>query len=114
MHLVREYNALGRGNVAIVLDTKGPEVRSGDLAEPIDMKPGARSGAKAPCNNVLYCRPCKSYPAPLACAPLGEVRIVVLFPYAGEVVLHAGALLQCLAAHVWALHAMQLDGSHPT
>ena len=40
--LVREYNALGRGNVAIMLDTKGPEVRSGDLAEPIDMKPGAR------------------------------------------------------------------------
>ena len=41
--LVREYNALGRGNVAIMLDTKGPEVRSGDLAEPIDMKPGARA-----------------------------------------------------------------------
>ena len=40
--LVREYNRLDRGNVAIMLDTKGPEVRSGDLAEPIDMKPGAR------------------------------------------------------------------------
>ena len=39
--LVREYNRLDRGNVAIMLDTKGPEVRSGDLAEPIDMKPGA-------------------------------------------------------------------------
>lgn len=39
--LVREYNCLDRGNVAIMLDTKGPEVRSGDLAEPIDMKPGA-------------------------------------------------------------------------
>jgi pyruvate kinase len=39
--LVKEYNLLGRGNVAIMLDTKGPEVRSGDLAEPIDMKPGA-------------------------------------------------------------------------
>ncbi|KAK9908980.1 hypothetical protein WJX75_005511 [Coccomyxa subellipsoidea] len=38
--LVREYNRLDRGNVAIMLDTKGPEVRSGDLAEPIDMKPG--------------------------------------------------------------------------
>lgn len=48
------------------------------------MKPGARSGAKAPCNNVLYCRPCKSYPAPLACAPLGEVRIVVLFSLCGR------------------------------
>ena len=39
--LVREYNRLDRGNVAIMLDTKGPEVRSGDLAEPIDMKTGA-------------------------------------------------------------------------
>ena len=38
--LVREYNALDRGNLAIMLDTKGPEVRSGDLSEPIDMKAG--------------------------------------------------------------------------
>lgn len=38
--LVREYNRLDRGNLAIMLDTKGPEVRSGDLAEPIDMKRG--------------------------------------------------------------------------
>ena len=39
--LVKEYNTLGRGNVALMLDTKGPEVRSGDLSEPIDMKAGA-------------------------------------------------------------------------
>ena len=38
--LVKEYNLLGRGNVALMLDTKGPEVRSGDLSEPIDMKAG--------------------------------------------------------------------------
>lgn len=41
--LVKEYNLLGRGNVALMLDTKGPEVRSGDLSEPIDMKAGAIS-----------------------------------------------------------------------
>ena len=39
--LVKEYNTLGRGCVAIMLDTKGPEVRSGDLAAPIDLVPGA-------------------------------------------------------------------------
>ena len=38
--LVKEYNTLNRNNVAIMLDTKGPEVRSGDVTEPIDMKPG--------------------------------------------------------------------------
>ena len=38
---VREYNKLGRNCLAIMLDTKGPEVRSGDLTEPIDMKNGA-------------------------------------------------------------------------
>jgi pyruvate kinase len=38
--LVKEYNTLGRGCVAIMLDTKGPEVRSGDLAEPLDLLPG--------------------------------------------------------------------------
>ena len=38
--LVREYNRLDRGNLAIMLDTKGPEVRSGDIAEPIEMKAG--------------------------------------------------------------------------
>lgn len=40
--LVKEYNSLNRHNVAIMLDTKGPEVRSGDVTEPIDMKPGAQ------------------------------------------------------------------------
>ena len=43
--LVKEYNTLGRGNVALMLDTKGPEVRSGDLNEPIDMKAGAASSS---------------------------------------------------------------------
>ncbi len=38
--LVKEYNTLGRGTVALLLDTKGPEVRSGDLPEPIMMKSG--------------------------------------------------------------------------
>jgi len=38
--LVREYNKLNRKCLAVMLDTKGPEVRSGDLAEPIDMKTG--------------------------------------------------------------------------
>lgn len=38
--LVKEYNKLNRNNVAIMLDTKGPEVRSGDVTEPLDMKPG--------------------------------------------------------------------------
>lgn len=38
--LVKEYNKLNRNNVAIMLDTKGPEVRSGDVTEPIDMKQG--------------------------------------------------------------------------
>lgn len=38
--LVKEYNKLNRNNVAIMLDTKGPEVRSGDVTEPIEMKPG--------------------------------------------------------------------------
>ena len=39
--LVKEYNALGRGCVALMLDTKGPEVRSGDLAEPMELRTGA-------------------------------------------------------------------------
>ena len=38
--LVREYNRLNRRCLAVMLDTKGPEVRSGDLAEPLEMRPG--------------------------------------------------------------------------
>ena len=38
--LVREYNRLNRKCLAVMLDTKGPEVRSGDLAEPLEMRPG--------------------------------------------------------------------------
>lgn len=40
--LIKEYNATGRGNVAIMLDTKGPEVRSGDLTEPLTMQRGEK------------------------------------------------------------------------
>ena len=39
--LVREYNSLNRNCLAIMLDTKGPEVRSGDLVEPINMIAGS-------------------------------------------------------------------------
>ncbi|KAJ3695174.1 hypothetical protein LUZ60_000551 [Juncus effusus] len=39
--LVKEYNAQSKDNViAIMLDTKGPEVRSGDLPQPINLEPG--------------------------------------------------------------------------
>ncbi|KAL7146220.1 hypothetical protein ABFS83_06G025800 [Erythranthe nasuta] len=39
--LVKEYNAQSKDNViAIMLDTKGPEVRSGDLTQPIELTPG--------------------------------------------------------------------------
>ncbi|XP_010261438.1 PREDICTED: plastidial pyruvate kinase 2 [Nelumbo nucifera] len=39
--LVKEYNAQSKGNViAIMLDTKGPEVRSGDLPQPITLTSG--------------------------------------------------------------------------
>lgn len=38
--LVREYNSLGLNTLAIMLDTKGPEVRSGDLAEPLELATG--------------------------------------------------------------------------
>eukprot|EP00775_Hariotina_reticulata_P005144 gene5144-5384_t len=38
--LVQEYNASGRGCIATMLDTKGPEVRSGDLAEPLLLTKG--------------------------------------------------------------------------
>ncbi|XP_057527617.1 pyruvate kinase isozyme G, chloroplastic [Amaranthus tricolor] len=39
--LVKEYNAQSKDNViAIMLDTKGPEVRSGDLPQPINLVSG--------------------------------------------------------------------------
>ncbi|XP_073020358.1 plastidial pyruvate kinase 2-like [Primulina eburnea] len=39
--LVKEYNAHAKDNViAIMLDTKGPEVRSGDLPQPIELNSG--------------------------------------------------------------------------
>ncbi|KAF3791035.1 Pyruvate kinase isozyme G [Nymphaea thermarum] len=39
--LVREYNAQSKDNViAIMLDTKGPEVRSGDIPQPIMLQAG--------------------------------------------------------------------------
>ena len=41
--LIREYNSMGRNSIAIMLDTKGPEVRSGDLSAPIDLVPGMRA-----------------------------------------------------------------------
>ncbi len=41
--LIKEYNTLGRNCIALMLDTKGPEVRSGDLSAPIDLVPGAQS-----------------------------------------------------------------------
>ena len=53
--LVREYNRLDRGNLAIMLDTKGPEVRSGDLSEPIEMKAGGyhRVARMSVCTGVM-------------------------------------------------------------
>eukprot|EP00899_Mesostigma_viride_P011419 jgi/Mesvir1/20278/Mv08581-RA.1 len=40
MDLVREYNEMHpRTALATMLDTKGPEVRSGDLQEPFNLKP---------------------------------------------------------------------------
>lgn len=38
--LVKEYNAMNRNCIALMLDTKGPEVRSGDLQEPVELVPG--------------------------------------------------------------------------
>jgi len=38
--LVRQYNKENNAGVAIMLDTKGPEVRSGDLVEPMDLQSG--------------------------------------------------------------------------
>lgn len=60
--LVKEYNAQSKDNViAIMLDTKGPEVRSGDLPQPITLTPGQeftftiqRGVGSAECVSVNY------------------------------------------------------------
>lgn len=60
--LVKEYNAQSKDNViAIMLDTKGPEVRSGDLPQPIMLKSGQeftftiqRGVGTADCVSVNY------------------------------------------------------------
>ncbi|KAL2527379.1 Plastidial pyruvate kinase 2 [Abeliophyllum distichum] len=60
--LVKEYNAQAKDNViAIMLDTKGPEVRSGDLPQPIMLESGQeftftiRRGVGTPdCVSVNY------------------------------------------------------------
>ncbi|KAL9268166.1 Plastidial pyruvate kinase 2-like protein [Drosera capensis] len=60
--LVKEYNAESKGNaIAIMLDTKGPEVRSGDLPQPITLKSGQdftftiqRGVGTADCVSVNY------------------------------------------------------------
>ncbi|KAI8564944.1 hypothetical protein RHMOL_Rhmol03G0222400 [Rhododendron molle] len=60
--LIKEYNAQCEGNViAIMLDTKGPEVRSGDLPQPITLVTGQefsftirRGVGTADCVSVNY------------------------------------------------------------
>ncbi|KAG4984117.1 hypothetical protein JHK87_028866 [Glycine soja] len=60
--LVKEYNAQSKDNViAIMLDTKGPEVRSGDLPQPINLTTGQeftftirRGVGTADCVSVNY------------------------------------------------------------
>lgn len=37
---IKQYNTEKRGCMAILLDTKGPEVRSGDVSEPVELVPG--------------------------------------------------------------------------
>ncbi|KAI3749072.1 hypothetical protein L6452_12630 [Arctium lappa] len=60
--LVKEYNAQSKDNViAIMLDTKGPEVRSGDLPQPVNLVSGQeftftikRGVGTADCVSVNY------------------------------------------------------------
>ncbi|KAK1421436.1 hypothetical protein QVD17_23769 [Tagetes erecta] len=60
--LVKEYNAQSKDNViAIMLDTKGPEVRSGDLPQPVNLASGQeftftikRGVGTADCVSVNY------------------------------------------------------------
>lgn len=52
VELAKEYNSLGKGTLAIMLDTKGPEVRSGDLTEPIELK---RGDSKSLLTHVCQC-----------------------------------------------------------
>ena len=58
VELVKEYNRTGKHTVAILLDTKGPEVRSGDLVQPLDLQAGdevtftVREGHKGVDNTV--------------------------------------------------------------
>lgn len=60
--LVKEYNAQSKDNtIAIMIDTKGPEVRSGDLPQPINLESGQeftftiqRGVGTADCVSVNY------------------------------------------------------------
>mmetsp|Transcript_3027 Transcript_3027/g.5061 ORF Transcript_3027/g.5061 Transcript_3027/m.5061 type:complete len:520 (+) Transcript_3027:79-1638(+) len=40
--LVKDYNEENNTGIALMLDTKGPEVRSGDLVEPLSLSPGEK------------------------------------------------------------------------
>ncbi len=91
--LVREYNALDRGNLAIMLDTKGPEVRSGDLSEPIDMKAGGCPPAR------LHCAHAPGWPEGISPVMLNAVglemkaggcRPITLAPLCAKVMCLAG------------------------
>ena len=53
--LIKEYNKLNKNSIAIMLDTKGPEVRSGDLTEPIDMVRGELPSLISFLPNVSMC-----------------------------------------------------------
>lgn len=52
--LVKEYNALNRNCIALMLDTKGPEVRSGDLQEPVELVPGTNPGLSQEVSEPLF------------------------------------------------------------